>query len=61
MKHPVVVLLERSEQLFRGMGQEGRGVSRVTEHVGEGGGGGQALIQGPLLDKASDPVFLFNY
>ena len=41
------VVLEGSEQLFRGitiyMGQKRRSVSRETEHKGGGGGGGPAI------------------
>ena len=60
MKHPVVVLLERSEQLFRGMGQEGRGVSRVTEHVGGGGEGRSGTnTRTPFRQDMHQTLFFF--
>ena len=57
------VVLEGSEQLFRGitiyMGQKRRSVSRLTEHKGGGGGGSGTNIRTPLRSDMHHTVCLF--
>lgn len=59
----LAVVLEGSEQLFRGitiyMGQKHRSVSRVTEHKGGGGGGSGTNIRTPLRSDMHYTLFFF--
>lgn len=61
----LAIVLEGSEQLFRGitiyMGQKRRSVSRVTEHKGGGGGGGGSgtNIRTPLRSDMHYTLFFF--
>ena len=65
-KRNLAVVLEESEQLFKGyhtiyMGQKRRSLCRVTEHKGGGGGSGTNIIKDSFeIRHASHFVFLFN-